>query len=141
MYSVEKRGLVVVDGRLPLTGPDRVLELPDVDLDYIRIEPELSAGREYDIASERVSDRIDGLIEGMPSKRARAFRPEIRLDPIARAPLPAGDGEYREKAQRPFLLRGYRDRACVCPQGKRSQHLEDEHFPLGSPSDLCVSFF
>src|SRR6185295_19250544 len=84
MKSVQERPLIVADRRCPLTGANRLLELPDVDPNQVRIEPELSSCRDYDIASQRMSDCVDRLIERVLCPRDGAFRPEVGLDPIAR---------------------------------------------------------
>ena len=86
MKSVQERPFVVADRRGPLTRANRFLEFPGVDLNQVRIEPELSSRRENEIASESVSDRVDRLIERVPCKRARAFRPEVGLDTVAERP-------------------------------------------------------
>src|SRR5207237_7292437 len=83
MESVQERPLIVADRRCPLTGAHRLLERPDVNPNQVRIEPELSSCREYDSASERMSDRVDRLIERVLCPRAGAFRPEVGLDPVA----------------------------------------------------------
>src|SRR5256885_343279 len=77
MQSIQERPFVVVDCRCPLTGENRLLELPYVDPHQIRIEPELSACREYEIVSQRMSNRVDRLIERVLCPRAGAFRPEV----------------------------------------------------------------
>src|SRR5437879_13150896 len=87
MKSVQERPLIVADRRCPLTGANRLLELPDVNPNLVRIEPELSSCRDYDIASQRMPDRVDRLIERVLCQAARAFRPEVGLDPLARATL------------------------------------------------------
>ena len=116
-----------------MTRANRILEFPEVDLDQVRIEPKLSPPRENEIAAEGVSDCVDRLVERMPGKRGRALGPEVRLDPVARKSFPASHGENCEQAQRPLLLRGYRDRTSLVPQGKRSQELEDQHVPSQRP--------
>src|SRR2546422_11681517 len=68
----------------------RLLELPCVDPNQVRIEPELSSCRDYDIASQRMPDRVDRLIERVLCPRAGALRPEVGLDPVARETLPTG---------------------------------------------------
>src|SRR5450759_164950 len=123
MKSVQERPLIVADRRGPLTCANRFLELPFVSVDKFRIQPEFSSCREYEIASESVSDRVYRLIEGVPRKRARAFRPEVGFDPVASETLPGAKAEDGEQTQRPFLLRDYRDGTFVSPQGKRSQKL------------------
>jgi hypothetical protein len=90
MKSVQERPLVVADRRCRLTGANRLLELPYVDPNQARIEPELSSCRKYDIASQRMSDRVDRLIERVLCPCARAFRPEVGLDAVARETLPTG---------------------------------------------------
>src|SRR3989449_1509298 len=87
MESVQERPLIVADRRCPLTGANRLLELPYVDPNQVRIEPELSSCREYEIASQRMSDRVDRLIECVLCPCGRAFRPEVGLDPVARETL------------------------------------------------------
>src|SRR5438093_254116 len=129
MKSVQERPLIVADRHGPLTGANRLLELPYVNLNQVRIEPELSSRREYDVAAKRVSDRVDRLIERVLCPRAGAFRPEVGLDPFARETLPTAQAEDRQQTQRPLLLRGYGDRASLVAQGQRSQKLEDQHFP------------
>src|SRR3989454_7864138 len=84
MKSVQERPLIVADRRCPLTGPNRLLELPYVNPHQFRIEPQLSSCREDDIAAQRMSDRVDRLIERVLCPRAGAFRPEVGLDPVAR---------------------------------------------------------
>jgi hypothetical protein len=49
-----------------------LLELPDVNPNQVPIEPELSSCREYDIAAQRMSDRVYGLIERVLCPRADA---------------------------------------------------------------------
>src|SRR5258705_13516667 len=90
MESVQERPLIVVDRRCPLTGPNRLLELPYIDPHQVRIEPQLSTYREDDIAGQRMSDRVDRLIERVLCPRGRALRPEVRLDAGARETLPTG---------------------------------------------------
>ena len=51
MKSFQERPLIVADRRCPLTGANRLLELPDVNPNLVRIEVELSSCRDYDIAS------------------------------------------------------------------------------------------
>src|SRR5436309_11028586 len=128
MKSVQERPLVVADRRCPLTGPNRLLELPYVNLNQVRIEPELSSRREYDVAAKRVSDRVDRLIERVLCPRAGAFRPEVGLDPVARETQFSAQAQDRKQTQRPLLLRGYGDRASLVAQGKHSQKLEGQHF-------------
>src|SRR5437016_1926064 len=127
--SVQERSLIVADCRRPLTGATRLLELPDVDPNHVRLEPELSSCRDYDIASERMSDRVDRLIERVLCPGARAFRPEVGLNAVARETRFSAQAQDRQQAQRPLLLRGYGDRASLVAQGKRSQKLEGQHFP------------
>src|SRR6266550_9582468 len=116
--SLEKRPFVALDRRCPLTSANRFLELPGVDLDQFRIEPELSSRRKNEIAAEGVSDCVHRLVERMLRERSRALGPEVSLDTVARKSLPASEGENREQAQRPFLLRGYGDCRRRVPQGK-----------------------
>ena len=99
----------------PLTGANRRLELPDVNPNQFWIEPELSCCRENEIASQRMPDRINRLIERVLCPRARAFRPEVGLDPVARETLPTAEAEDRQQTQRPLLLRGYGDRMSLVP--------------------------
>src|SRR5205807_4615458 len=106
MKSVQERPLVMADRRRPPTGANRLLELPDVDPNQVRIEPELSCCREYQIASKRLSDRVNRLIERVLCPRARAFRPEVRLDPVARETGLTAQAQDRHQTQRPLLLRG-----------------------------------
>src|SRR5436309_11255294 len=61
MKSVQERPLIVADRRCPLTGPNRLLELPYVNPHQFRIEPRLSSCREDDIACQRMPDRVDRL--------------------------------------------------------------------------------
>src|SRR5207253_7040308 len=49
MKSVQERPLIVADRHGPLTRANRLLELPDVNPNQVRIEPELSSCRDYDI--------------------------------------------------------------------------------------------
>src|SRR5438876_8226681 len=128
MKSVQGRPLIVADRRCPLTGPNRLLELPYVNPHQFRIEPQLSSCREYDIACQRMPDRVDRLIERVLCSCCGAFRPEVGLDPVARHTLPTAQAEDRKQTQWPLLLRGFGDRASLVPQGQRSQKLEDEHF-------------
>src|SRR2546425_499645 len=90
---------------------------------------ELSSCRDYDIASERMSDRVDRLIECVLCPCAGAFRPEVGLEAVARETRFSAQAQDRQQTQRPLLLRGYGDRASLVAQGKRSQKLEDQHFP------------
>src|SRR5204863_4669435 len=107
MKSVQERPLIVADRRCPLTGAHRLLELPYVNSNQFWIEPELSCCREYEIAAQGVSDRIDGLIERVLCPCGRAFRPEVGLDAVASETLPTAQAEDRQQTQRPLLLRGY----------------------------------
>src|SRR2546429_4523096 len=84
MKSVQERPLIVADRRGPLPSANRLLELPYVDPNQVRIESELSSCRKYEIASQRMSDRVDRLIERVLCPCARAFRPEVGLDAVAR---------------------------------------------------------
>src|SRR5207249_7852511 len=63
MKSVQERPLIVADRHGPLTRANRLLELPNVNLNEFWIEPEFSSYRDYDIASQRMPDRVDRLIE------------------------------------------------------------------------------
>src|SRR5437667_5706664 len=128
MKSVQERPLIVADRRCPLAGANRLLELPYVDPHQIWIEPELSSCREQEIASQRMPDRVNRLIECVLCPRAGAFRPEVGLDAIARETRFSAQAQDRKQTQRPLLLRGYGDRASLVAQGKRSQKLEDQHF-------------
>src|SRR5947208_10874494 len=128
MKSVQGRPLIVADRRCPLTGPNRLLELPYVNPHQFRIEPQLSSCREDDITAQRMSDRVDRLIERVLCPRARAFRPEVGLHAVARETRFSAQAQDRKQTQRPLLLRGYGDRASLVAQGKRSQKLEDQHF-------------
>src|SRR5438105_9093 len=83
MKSVQERPLIVADRRGPLPSANRLLELPYVDPNQVRIESELSSCRKYEIASQRMSDRVDRLIERVLCPCARAFRPEVGLDAVA----------------------------------------------------------
>src|SRR5438046_4508135 len=129
MKSVQERPLIVADRRCPLTGPNRLLELPYVNPHQFRIEPQLSSCREDDIAAQRMSDRVDRLIERVLCTRAGAFRPEVGLDAVARETQFSTQAQDRKQTQRPLLLRGYGDRSSLVAQGKRSQKLEDQHSP------------
>src|SRR5439155_16857344 len=129
MKAVQERPLVMADRRCPLAGANRLLERPDVNPNQVRIEPELSSCREYDSASERMSDRVDRLIERVLCPRAGAFRPEVGLDPVAGETRFSAQAQDRKQAQRPPLLRRYGDRASLVAQGERSQKLEDQHSP------------
>jgi hypothetical protein len=51
MKSVQERRFKVADRRSPLAGANRFLELPCVNADDFWIQPEVSSGREYEIAS------------------------------------------------------------------------------------------
>src|SRR5712664_943966 len=113
MKSIQQRPLVMADRRCPLAGAHRLLELPYVNSNQFWIEPELSCCREYEIAAEGVSDRIDGLIERVLCPRARAFRPEVGLDPVASETLTTAQAEDRQQTQGPLLLRGYGDRMSL----------------------------
>src|SRR6266480_7856895 len=110
MKSVQERPVIVADRLGPLTRANRLLELPGVNPNQVRIEPELASCRDYDIASQPMPDRVDRLIERVLCPRARAFRPEVGLDPVARETLPSAQAEDRQQTQRPLLLRGYGDR-------------------------------
>src|SRR5205814_661619 len=125
--SVQERPLIVADGRCSLTGANRLLELPYVNPNQFRIEVQLSSCRENEIAAQRMSDRVDRLIERVLCPRARAFRPEEGLDPVARETLPPGQAEDREQTQRPLLSRGSGNRTSLVPQGQRAQNIEDQH--------------
>src|SRR5205823_2873826 len=129
MKSVQERPLIVADRRGPLPSANRLLELPYVDPNQVRIESELSSCRKYEIASQRMSDRVDRLIERVLCPCARAFRPEVGLDAVARETRFSAQAQDRKQTQRPLLLRGYGDRASLVAQGERSQKLEDQHFP------------
>src|SRR5439155_14096590 len=128
MKSLQERPLIVTDRRGPLPSANRLLELPYVDPNQVRIESKLSSCRKYEIASQRMPDRIDRLIERVLCPCARAFRPEVGLDAVARETRFSAQAQDREQTQRPLLLRGYGDRASLVPQGKRSQKLEGQHF-------------
>src|SRR5437660_12194463 len=110
MKSVEERPLIVADRRGPLTRANRLLELPDVDPNQVRIEPELSPGREDDIAAQRMSDRVNRLIERVLCPGARAFRPEVGLGAVAQKTRCSAQAPARQQTHRPLLLRGYVDR-------------------------------
>src|SRR2546430_4464857 len=90
MKSIQERPFVVADRRCPLTGANRSLELPYVNSNQFWIEPELSCCREDEIAAQGMSDRVDRLIERVLCPCARAFRPEVGLDAVARETLPTG---------------------------------------------------
>src|SRR5258705_3955298 len=115
MKSVQERPLIVADRRCPLTGPNRLLELPNVNLNQVRIEPELPSCRDYDIASQRMPDRVDRLIERVLCPCAGAFRPEVGLDAVARETLFSAQAQDRKQTQRRLLLRGYGDRMSLVP--------------------------
>jgi len=115
MKPVQERPLVMADRRCPLAGANRLLELPYVNSNQFWIEPELSCCREYEIAAQGVSDRIDRLIERVLCPRARAVRPEVGLDAVARETLPTPQAEDRKQTQGPLLLRGYGDRMSLVP--------------------------
>src|SRR5439155_6613986 len=66
---------------------------------------ELSSCREYDIACQRMPDRVDRLIERVLCPRAGAFRPEVGLDAVARETRFSAQAEDRKQTQRPLLLR------------------------------------
>jgi hypothetical protein len=72
-------------------------------------------------------DRVDRLIERVLCPRARAFRPEVGLDAVARETLPTAQAEDRQQTQRPLLVRGYGDRTSLVPQGQRAEKIEDQH--------------
>src|SRR6266487_1711387 len=115
MKPVQERPLVMADRRYPSSGTNRFLELPYVDPNQFRIEPELSCCRQYQIASQRMPDRVDRLIERVLCPCAGAFRPEVGLDPLARETLPTAQAEDRQQTQRPPLLRGHGDRMSLVP--------------------------
>src|SRR2546427_13103537 len=140
MKPVQERPLVMADRRCPLAGANRLLELPNVNPHQFRIEPQLSSCREDDIAAQRMSDRVDRLIERVLCPRAGAFRPEVGLDPVASETLLTAQAEDRMQTQGPLLLRGYRDRMSLVPQGKRSQKLEDQHLRLREPCEFYLMF-
>src|SRR5437667_9453616 len=121
MKSVQERPLIVADRHGPLTRANRLLDLPDVNPNQVRIQPELSSCREYDIACQRMPDCVDRLIERVLCPRARAFRPEVCLDAIARETGFSAQAQDRKQTQRPPLLRRDGDRASLVAQGKRSQ--------------------
>src|SRR5258705_2967492 len=129
MTTVQERPFVGADRHCPLTGAHRLVDLPDVNPNQFWVEPELSCCREQEIASQRMSDRVDGLIERVLCPCARALRPEVGLDAVARETRFSAQAQDRQQTQRPLLLRGYGDRASLVAQGKRSQKLEDQHFP------------
>src|SRR5258705_13821604 len=104
MKSVQERPFIVADRHGPLTGANRLLELPCVDPNQVRIEPELSSCRDDDIASQRMPDQVDRLIERVLCPRAGAFWPQVGLDSVARNTLPAAQAENRKQTQRPLLL-------------------------------------
>src|SRR6266550_5622652 len=127
MKSVQKCSLVDLDRSRPSSGANCIVERPQVDIDEFRIQPELLASRDYELASELAPDRVDSLIQCVSRTRGGAFRPEVGLDTVARHALLAAEGEDREQTQRPVLLRRQRDGAGVTTQGKRSEKLEDQH--------------
>src|SRR3954471_19884690 len=63
MKSVEERPLVKGDRIGPLSRANRVVELPDIGADALRIEPDLLSSRDDDIAAECAPDGVDRLIE------------------------------------------------------------------------------
>src|SRR5256886_11275017 len=128
MKSVQERPLIVTDRHGPLIRANRLLELPDVNLNQFWIEPELPSCREYDIACQRMPDRVDRLIERVLCPCGRALRPEVGLDPVARETRFSAQAQDRKQTQRALLLCGYGDRASLVAQRKRSQKLEDQHF-------------
>src|SRR5437879_1228726 len=73
-------------------------------------------------------DRVDRLIEGVLCPRARAFRPEVGLDAVARETRFSAQAQDRKQTQRPLLLRRDGDQASLVAQGKRSQKLGGPHF-------------
>src|SRR5207237_8800368 len=99
--------------------------LPDVTPHQSWIQPQFFSRHEHEIASQPMPDRVHRLIERMLCPRARAFPPEVGLDPIARETLPTAQAEDRKQTQWPLLLRGYGDRMSLVPQGKRSQEIEN----------------
>src|SRR5712664_3881948 len=115
MKSVQERPLIVADRRCPLAGANRLLEFPYVHPHQFRIEPQVSSCREDDIASQRMSDRVDRLIERVLCPCARAFRPEVGLDAVARETRFSAQAQDRQQTQRPLLLRGYGDRMSLIP--------------------------
>src|SRR5207302_1712595 len=84
---------------------------------------------EWSPASAELSARVGRLIEHVLCPCARAFRPEVGLDAVARETRFSAQAQDRKQTQRPLLLRGYGDRASLVAQGERSQKLEDQHFP------------
>src|SRR5436190_11565158 len=101
MNTVQERPLIVADRRGPLPSANRLRELPYVDPNQVRIEPELSSCREYDIACQRMPDRVDRLIERVLCPWARAFRPEVGLDAVAGETRLAAQAQDRQQTQRP----------------------------------------
>src|SRR5258705_3235690 len=115
MKPVQERPLKVADRHGPLTRANRLLELPNVNLNQVRIEPELPSCRDYDIASQRMPDRVDRLIERVLCPCAVAFRPEVGLDAAPRETLFSAQAQDRKQAHSPLLLRGYGDRMSLVP--------------------------
>ena len=97
MEPVQERPFVIVSRRCPLTGANRFVEIPGVNLDQIRVEPKLSPCRENEIASESVADCIYRLLERMLCIRTGALRPQVGFDPLALKSLPACQGENGEQ--------------------------------------------
>src|SRR3989441_6510595 len=85
-------GAAPYSGRPPRSTAQRESppRTPYVDPNQVRIEPELSSCRDYDIASQRMPDRVKRLIQRVLCPRAGALRPEVGLDPVARETLPTG---------------------------------------------------
>src|SRR2546423_8892509 len=79
MHILEKSPLVDLRRSLPVLGGDCFLEEPYIYTDELLVESEILGGGKDDIVAEAVSDRVDGLIEGVTRPLAVAFRPEERL--------------------------------------------------------------
>src|SRR5437899_12560888 len=131
MNTVQERPLIVADRRGPLPSVNRLRELPYVDPNQVRIESKLSSCRTYEIASQRMSDRVDRLIERVLCPWARAFRPAVGLDAVARETRFSAQAQDRKQTQRPLLRRGYGDRASLGAQGPRHQQHADQ--PTSAP--------
>src|SRR5258705_2141791 len=129
MTPVRGGPLGVATRHCPLTGAHRLVDLPDVNPNQFWVEPELPSCRDDDIASQRMPDRVDRLIERVLCPCAGALRPEVGPDAVARETRFSAQAQDRQQTHRPLLLRGYGDRASLVAQGKRSQKLEDQHVP------------
>ena len=79
MNAFEKTSLVDACRARPLLAGDRFVEEPNIYTDELLVESEILGGGKDDIVAEAVSDRVDGLIEGVTRALGVAFRPEERL--------------------------------------------------------------